>query len=106
QQSMSQEIRAALNIQRSEARAKEIESILNRRIEFTPRRRQDIDMVFMLAKPAQARVIKPLLDFYYAGDLAVYSTSRIYTGYPIPRLDRDLDKVRFTEMPFVVESGE
>jgi uncharacterized protein len=105
QQSMSQEIRAALNIPRSEARAKEIESILNRNIESTPRRRQDIDMVFILAKPAQARVIKPLLDFYYAGDLAVYSTSRIYSGYPVPRLDRDLDKVRFTEMPFVVENG-
>jgi outer membrane PBP1 activator LpoA protein len=106
QQNMSQEIRAALNIPRSEARAKEIESILNRNIEYTPRRRQDIDMVFILAKPAQARVIKPLLDFYYAGDLAVYSTSRVYNGYPVPRLDRDLDKVRFTEMPFVVETGE
>ncbi len=106
QQSMSQEIRAALNIPRSEARAKEVESILNRNIEFTPRRRQDIDMVFILAKPAQARVIKPLLDFYYAGDLAVYSTSRIYNGYPVPSLDRDLDKVRFTEMPFVVQSSE
>ena len=106
QQSMSQEIRAALNIPRSEARAKEVESILNRNIEFTPRRRQDIDMVFILAKPAQARVIKPLLDFYYAGDLAVYSTSRIYAGYPVPSLDRDLDKVRFTEMPFVVQGSE
>lgn len=106
QQGMSQEIRAALNIPRSEARAKEVESILNRNIEFTPRRRQDIDMVFILAKPAQARVIRPLLDFYYAGDLAVYSTSRIYSGYPVPGLDRDLEKVRFTEMPFVVQASD
>jgi outer membrane PBP1 activator LpoA protein len=103
---MSQAIRTALNIPRSEARAKELESILNRNIEFTPHRRQDVDMVFILGKPAQARVIKPLLDFYYAGDLTVYSTSRIYNGYPIPNLDRDLDKVRFTEMPFVVQASE
>jgi outer membrane PBP1 activator LpoA protein len=106
QQNMSQAIRTALNIPRSEARAKELESILNRNIEFTPHRRQDIDMVFILAKPAQARVIKPLLDFYYASDLTVYSTSRIYSGYPIPNLDKDLDKVRFTEMPFVLQNPE
>lgn len=106
QQNMSQTIRAALNIPRSEARAKELESIINRNIEFTPHRRQDIDMVFILAKPAQARVIKPLLDFYYASDLTVYATSRIYSGYPIPSLDRDIDKVRFTEMPFVVQTSE
>jgi uncharacterized protein len=106
QQNMSQAIRGALNIPRSEARAKELEGILNRNIEFTPHRRQDIDMVFILAKPAQARVIKPLLDFYYAGDLTVYATSRIYSGYPIPNLDRDIDKVRFTEMPFVVQGSE
>ncbi len=105
QQNMSQAIRTALNIPRSEARAKELESIINRNIEFTPHRRQDIDMVFILAKPAQARVIKPLLDFYYAGDLTVYSTSRIYSGYPIPSLDRDLDKIRFTEMPFILQTS-
>ncbi|HEY3699061.1 MAG TPA: penicillin-binding protein activator [Spongiibacteraceae bacterium] len=105
QQSLSTAIRGALNIPRSEARGKEIENILNRNIEFTPHRRRDIDSVFMLAKPAQARSIKPLLNFYYAGDLAVYSTSRIYNGYGGGALDRDLEKVRFTEMPWVLQQS-
>jgi outer membrane PBP1 activator LpoA protein len=61
----------------------------------------------MLAKPAQARLIKPLLDFYYAGDLPVYSTSRIYGGYAAAATQRDdLDKVRFTEMPWVLQQSE
>lgn len=105
QQSMSMAIRSALNIPRSEARGKEMETVLNRNIEFTPHRRRDIDTVFMLAKPAQARSIKPLLNFYYAGDLPVYSTSRIYNGYP-GTLDRDLERVRFTEIPWILQQPE
>ncbi len=105
QQDLSTAIRSALNIPRSEARGREIENLLNRKIEFTPHRRRDIDAVFMLAKPAQARSIKPLLNFYYAGDLPVYSTSRIYNGYAGGTLDRDLEKVRFTEMPWILQSS-
>ncbi len=105
QQGLSSAIRTALNIPRSEARSKEMESLLNRNIEFTPHRRRDIDMVFMLAKPTQARLIKPLLDFYYAGDLPIYSTSRIYAGYSVANQDRDAEKVRFTEIPLVLQSS-
>jgi uncharacterized protein len=105
QQNMSAAIRSALNIPRSEARSKEMESLLNRNIEFTPHRRRDMDMVFMLAKPVDARLIKPLLDFYYAGDLPIYSTSRIYAGYSNGNADRDIEKVRFTEIPWVLQQS-
>ena len=105
QQDLSTAIRSALNIPRSEARGREIENVLNRKIEFTPHRRRDVDAVFMLAKSAQARSIKPLLNFYYAGDLTVYSTSRIYSGYAGGALDRDLEKVRFTEIPWILQAS-
>lgn len=105
QQSLSTAIRSALNIPRSEARGKEMESLLNRNIEFTPHRRRDIDMVFMLAKPAQARLIKPLLNFYYANDLPLYSTSRIYSGSPNANTDRDAENVLFTEIPWVLQQS-
>lgn len=105
QQNLSTAIRSALNIPRSEARGKEMEILLNRKIEFSPHRRRDIDMVFMLAKPAQARLIKPLLNFYYAGDLPIYSTSRIYSGYPSANEDRDAENVYFTEIPWVLQQS-
>lgn len=104
-QSLSQSIRAALNIPQSEARAKELEGIINRNVEFTPQRRRDVDMVFMLAKPQQARSIKPTLAYYYAGDVPVYTLSRIYNGAPNPSLDRDMDSVKFTEMPWILENS-
>jgi outer membrane PBP1 activator LpoA protein len=106
QQSLSPVIKNALNIPRSEARAKEIERLLGRSIEFTPRRRKDVDFVFMLARAQEARIIKPMLAYHYGGDLPVYALSRIYGGFPSPDLDRDLEQVRFTEMPWILDNQQ
>ncbi len=106
QQSLSPVIKNALNIPRSEARVKEIERLLGRGVEFTPRRRMDIDFVFMLARAQEARTIKPMLAYHYGGDLPVYALSRIYGGFPSPELDRDLETVRFTEIPWVLDNQQ
>lgn len=63
-----------------------------------PRRRTDIDMVFLVAYPTQGRQIKPTLDFLYAGDLPVYATSAIYTGVADPARDGDLGDIQFSAM--------
>jgi outer membrane PBP1 activator LpoA protein len=65
-------------------------------------RRQDVDMVFLIATPAMAREIKPLLNYYYANDLPVYATSLVYQGVPQPALDRDLDGITFCDIPWVL----
>lgn len=67
-----------------------------------PRRRTDIDMVFLVAYPAQGRQIKPSLDFLYAGDLPVYATSAIYAGVADAARDGDLDGIRFSTMPWAL----
>src|SRR5690606_5169240 len=56
-QQLSQSIKTALNIPQSEARKRELEGLLGRRVEFAPHRRGDIDMVLVLARPQQARSI-------------------------------------------------
>lgn len=66
------------------------------------RRRQDIDMIFLLAEPARAREIAPLLKFYYAGNLPVYATSSIYSGTKNTTQDSDLDNIQFADMPWVL----
>ena len=95
-------IENVLNIEQSEARARRVRELIGRHIEFTPRRRADVDMIFLLAKPAEARSIKPLLDYLYAGDLPVYSTSNIYAGQPAPEKDADINGVFFLDMPWVL----
>lgn len=101
----SDQLKNALDLDTSEQRARDIRSMLATNIEFTARRRQDIDVVFLLAgTPAEARSLKPLLPFHYAGALPVYATSSIYGGLPDPR-DRDLSGARLVELPWLLGSN-
>lgn len=71
---------------------------------LAPRRRQDIDMVFLVAYPEQGRQIKPTLDFLFARDLPVYATSFIYLGRDNRDRNQDLDPIRFSAMPWSIGS--
>ncbi len=66
-----------------------------------PMRRQDIDVIFLVAYPTKARQIIPLLRYYYAGDVPVYATSSVYSGSVDAMRDRDLNGVIFCDMPWV-----
>jgi outer membrane PBP1 activator LpoA protein len=93
---------SALSLQASEQRAADLRALLGTDIEFTPRRRQDVDVVFLLSqRGAEARSIKPLLAFHYAGDIPVYTLSNIYNGIPDER-DRDLNGIFLVETPWLL----
>lgn len=96
-------VKEILQIDQSDSRAREMRRMIGRRIEFEPRRRNDVDAVFLLARPQQARSIKPMLAFHYAGDLPVYSTSQIYSGTPTQDLDSDLNNIKFNDMPWTLQ---
>ncbi|WP_238582834.1 penicillin-binding protein activator [Legionella geestiana] len=64
-------------------------------------RREDFDMIFLLAYPSMARQIMPLIKYYYAGNVPVYATSSVYAGSSDPKKDRDLDGIVFCDMPWV-----
>jgi outer membrane PBP1 activator LpoA protein len=60
------------------------------------------ELVLRTAQPAHGRSIKPTLDFFYAHDLPVYATSHLYTGIEDTNLNRDLDGIRFSAMPWTL----
>jgi len=93
-------IKQALNIQNSEKRHGIIQKKLDKKLEFEFRRRQDIDMVFMLAFPAQARQLKPILNYQRAINIPVVATSSIYSGRSDKDKDKDLEGIKFVEMPW------
>ncbi len=98
----SNSIKSALSLEASEQRARDVSSMMDTKIEFTPRRRQDADVVFLLGRNgAEARSIKPLLAFHYAGNLPVYATSSIYSGVPDER-NQDLNGVLLVETPWLL----
>ena len=98
----SSAIKQMLMIQQSQSRANQLKRMLGIPFEFQPRRRQDIDFVFILASPKQARQIKPLLDFHYAADIPVFATSHIYSGKPETSKDRDINGVEFCDIPWLL----
>ena len=95
-------VKAALDIPASEQRARDIRGIMGSDVEYSARRRQDIDVIFLLSgNGAEARSLKPLLAFHYAGTVPVYAVSGIYSGVQDPR-DRDLDGINLVEMPWLL----
>lgn len=69
-------------------------------LQYDPRRRQDADFIFLAATAQQGRLLKSQLKFHYAGDLPVYSTSRIFAMDG--RSNSDLNGVLFADTPWIV----
>lgn len=98
-------LKPIMHIRQSADRKKRLEKLLKQDLASKVRRRQDLDMVFMMAYPQQARQIKPALDFLYASDLPVYGTSLLFTGEQDPSKNQDLDRIRFSAMPWTMDSN-
>ena len=101
----SQPIKKVMNIDESQRRYRDLELLLNKKIKFTPRRRQDVDFVFLAAYPRQARQIRPQLKFFHAGKIPVYATSHVYTGNLNQERDRNMDGLAFGDMPWVLSES-
>ncbi|MGB3648554.1 MAG: penicillin-binding protein activator, partial [Desulfobulbales bacterium] len=101
----SSTVRQLLSVDRSDQRIAEMKNLLGGKITAEARRRQDIDFIFLTATSANARLIKPVLDFFYAHDLPIYSTSRIFSGKLDPVNDADLERIRFPDMPWMIATN-
>ena len=100
QRDYSDLIKSLLNVDSSEQRAASLRQITGERFEFTARRRQDIDFVFLLSNATQARGINPTLAFFYAEDIPVYATSHVYIGANSRINAIDMNGIRFCDIPW------
>ena len=97
-------IKRVFSIDASEARAAQIRNLVPREnVQFSPRRRQDVDFIFLLANPNEGRQIKPTLAFHFADDVPVYAMPSIYDGGTNAAANRDLNTVVFNDAPWVLE---
>ena len=99
---MSIAVQKLLGVDQSKERWRVVRKTLNRKVEHQPRRRQDIEFIFMAGFPTQARQIRPQLEFHHAAGLPVYSTSHVFTGVPDPAADIDLNGVVFGDAPWIL----
>ncbi len=98
-------LRSLLNLDLSETRHRRLQALVGQKLHFEPRRREDIDFVFLAAFPRQARLIRPQLKFHHAANLPVLATSHIYSGAVARELDRDMDGVEFGDMPWTLKAA-
>lgn len=101
----SDTITAALHIDQSEARRRQIEGWLGRRVEFEPHRRDDVDAVFIAARPVQAQGIRPQLQFHHAGDLPLYATSHAWSGQLSANQLEDMRGIMLADIPWLLSNG-
>lgn len=90
-----------LNLNQSKYRYSRLKRYLAANIQYTERRRQDVDAIFLSASTSIARSIYPQLRFYRATKIPVYATGKIYSGTPNPSLDIDLNNVTFCDIPWL-----
>ena len=91
-------IRAVLGIDASRARHQRLRSLLGSSLVFQPRRRGDVDVLFLPGQPTQVRQLRAQLKFESAGDIPFYSTADAWDG----RADGDLEGMVFPDMPWMV----
>ncbi|MEX0706895.1 MAG: penicillin-binding protein activator [Woeseia sp.] len=99
-QDFSYEIESLMLLSQSVQRYQRLRANIGGPLQFDPRRREDAEFIFLAATAPVARLLKSQLKFHYAGDLPVYSTSRIHSMDG--RSNSDLNGVMFADTPWVI----
>ena len=90
-----------LHIDESYARKNFISKLIQKKIKFEARRRQDIDVILLATDHNDARQIIPQLRFHKAEKLPVFATSRAFAFTQDISFYKDLDGLYFLDMPLL-----
>ncbi len=102
---LSPTVAKLLGVELSMARGAALKRLLRVDLKYEPRRRQDIDFIFLAAFPRQALQLRPQIKFHHASHVPVYATSHIFTGKQDAVRDRDIDGVFFGDMPWLLDAN-
>ncbi len=104
QQDHSVEVKNLLNINASEIRHARLQDLVGRQLEFSVRRRDDVDFIFLAGNNKDARNILPLVKFYRGHTLPVYATATA-AGRKFNKLaDEDLKGMHFADLPWLLNA--
>jgi uncharacterized protein len=95
-------ITSVMRIADSRARHKRIEGIVGQKLEFEPRRRPDVQFIFAPSQAATARLLRPQLKFYMAGDIPTYTLADAFEPGPA---NAEIDGLTFPDMPWMLGTG-
>lgn len=105
-QQIEANVASMLGVDASRQRMKALQQALGKELGFQVRRRQDVEVIMLAAKPSSARRLKPFLNFYFAQDIPVFATSQLFSGQSQPNLDGDLNGIEFCDVPWLLDAGD
>ena len=97
-------VQSLFHLNQSIQRHTDIESVIEKKLEFKPRIRDDISAAVLFANYQDATLIYPLMKFYYADELPVYASSHAYEPGKA-KLLRELDGLVYNDIPFIIDSA-
>ncbi len=93
-------IRNVLLLDESESRRDRLAANLGKQLEYEPRRRDDVDFIFMAANAPTAKLLRPQLRFHYASNLPTFATSAAYM--PGSDNNAELNGIIFPDAPWLI----
>ncbi|MEC9190575.1 MAG: penicillin-binding protein activator [Pseudomonadota bacterium] len=100
---IDKKLKEIFHIEESYSKRKYIKSLLDINFNFVPHIRDDIDFIFSIGTSDDLKQIKPKLDFYYAENIPVFSTSHIFSGVINSQKDKDLNDIVFCDIPWLFD---
>ena len=89
-----------LGLPASEQRYRMVRQTLGVPAEFEPSRRQDIDLIFIAARPNKAKQLVPQFRYHRSGELPIIATSHAYSGHEDAQQDIDLNGLFINDIPW------
>ena len=94
-----------LLIENSKSRAIQLSRILSTQIEYTPRRREDIDSLILSVSLPKARSLKPALEYNFAESIPVYLASDWKNINYYQDSEIDLEGIILIDFPWMLSTS-
>ena len=94
-----------LLLEQSKVRGRKLSRIIGLPIKTEPRKREDIDSIFLSTSLSNARSLKPALEYNFADNISVYLIPSWSEDEHLTDNELDLEKVMISEMPFLLNTN-
>ena len=94
-----------LLLEQSKIRSRKLSRIIGLQINSEPRKREDIDSMFLSTSLPNARSLKPALEYNFADNINVYLIPSWLEGEHLKEKELDLEQVIISEMPFLFNTN-
>jgi hypothetical protein len=106
---MQANIAAMLAVNKSKSRISQLNTKVSSSVISKPRNRRDVDMIYFVGSPQQARLIKPYIEVNtseFASTIAIYASSRSHSYRAGIAISKDLKGLTFTQIPWLLKTEQ